>query len=51
MNSGLHDIYYIRTKGSIYRGSEKYANMYVKGFVDRIHEYRLTKTLDVHDGI
>lgn len=22
MNLGLHDIYYIRTKGSIYRGSE-----------------------------
>jgi hypothetical protein len=31
----LHEFYHhIRTKGGIHRGSEKYANMYAKDFVD-----------------
>jgi hypothetical protein len=31
----LHEFYHhIRTKGGIHRGSEKYANMYAKGFID-----------------
>jgi hypothetical protein len=51
VNLGLHDIYYIRTKEGIYRGSEKHANMYAKGFVDRIHEDSLTRALDVVDSL
>jgi hypothetical protein len=31
----LHEFYHhIRTKGGIHRGSEKYANMYAKSFID-----------------
>jgi hypothetical protein len=31
----LHEFYHhIRTRGGVHRGSEKYANMYAKGFVD-----------------
>jgi hypothetical protein len=31
----LHEFYHhIRTKGSIHRGSEKYANMYAKSFIN-----------------
>jgi hypothetical protein len=31
----LHEFYHhIRTKGGIHRGSEKYANMYAKNFID-----------------
>ena len=44
MNLGLHDIYYIWT------GSE-HANMYTKGFIDRILEDSLTKALDVVDSL
>ena len=31
----LHEFYHhIRTKGGVHRGSEKYANMYAKSFID-----------------
>ena len=31
----LHEFYHhLRTKGGIHRGSEKYANMYAKSFID-----------------
>ena len=40
----LHEFYHhIRTKGGIHRGSEKYANMYAKSFIDYYKKIYLTK--------
>ena len=40
----LHEFYHhIRTKGGIHKGSEKYANMYAKSFIDSYKKIYLTK--------